>query len=216
MNGRAHEFRFKDWSDYKSGSVASAVTAIDQSIGSGNGVTAAFQLVKNYTSGLIYQRTIKKPVTGSVRVSIDDDEQAGNWTVDTATGIITIENIVKTITSAVSSGANTVLTSNAHGLVAGDSAYLSTFTGAWAGLNAARYYVASVTTNTFTIAHDSSGYAAYSANGGQLSTLPQTGETVKAGFEFDVPCRFDTDNMDVNLENYLTGSTDLPIIEVRL
>ena len=47
------------------------------------------------------------------------------------------------------------------------------------------------------------------------STVPPNGETVKAGYEFDVPCRFDTDSLMTNYENYEQGSASVPLIEVR-
>jgi uncharacterized protein (TIGR02217 family) len=45
--------------------------------------------------------------------------------------------------------------------------------------------------------------------------IPTTGQSVTAGFEFDVPCRFDTDKLSVNLENYSAGSTQAPLIELK-
>src|SRR5690606_20868218 len=47
--GRAYGFRFKDWTDYRSG--AGIVTAFDQALGVGDGATLAFQLQKTYESG---------------------------------------------------------------------------------------------------------------------------------------------------------------------
>lgn len=44
---------------------------------------------------------------------------------------------------------------------------------------------------------------------------PGDGEVVKAGFEFDVPCRFDTDELMVSLESYQHGGAQIPIIEIR-
>ncbi len=216
MNGRANEFRFKDWSDYKSGNVADAITVSDQTIGNGDGTTAAFQLKKTYTKGLSYVRIIKKPVSGTVRISIDDVEQSGNFSVDTTTGIVTLDDITRTVNLATTTNPIQITTTANHGLVTGDSVYLSTFTGDWAALNGTRYAVTVVDADTFSVAVDGTGFTSYSSNAGQVDTVPQSGEVVKAGFEFDVPVRFDTDEMDVNLENYLTGSTDLPIIEVRL
>lgn len=47
--------------------------------------------------------------------------------------------------------------------------------------------------------------------------VPAPGEAVTAGFEFDVPARFDTDRLTVNLDSFRHGSIpDIPIIEVRL
>jgi len=37
-----------------------------------------------------------------------------------------------------------------------------------------------------------------------------------AGYEFWVPCRFDTDTLSINLEMYEHGNTDVPLIEVRV
>mgnify|MGYP003382137277 FL=1 len=64
--GRLHGFRWKDHLDFKSGAPQAAVTASDQVIGTGDGATASFQLVKIYGTGLRdYVRTITAPVAGS-------------------------------------------------------------------------------------------------------------------------------------------------------
>lgn len=90
--GRARGFRFKDFMDYSSNGATGTPAATDQTIGTGDGSEQIFQLVKNYGDGLAsYARTIKKPVLGSVLVSIDDVEQAGGFTVDHTTGQITFD-----------------------------------------------------------------------------------------------------------------------------
>lgn len=67
--GQAYGFRYRDWSDYES---ASPLLATDQVIGTGDAVTAAFQLVKNYQSGVETEvRKISKPVTGTVKVALE-------------------------------------------------------------------------------------------------------------------------------------------------
>ncbi len=49
------------------------------------------------------------------------------------------------------------------------------------------------------------------------SAIPQTGVEVRAGFEFDVPVRFDTDRLEVSLQGIHHGAIpDIPIVEVRL
>ncbi len=51
-NGRLHGFRFKDWGDHKSSCPPSGTPSpTDQAIGTGDGATTAFQLVKHYASG---------------------------------------------------------------------------------------------------------------------------------------------------------------------
>ena len=98
-NGRLYGFRFKDWADYKSCTPSQMPSATDQVIGTGDGTTTDFQLVKAYTSGAqSWARAITKPVAGTVRVAIDGTEQASGWSVDTTTGVISF-------TTAPASGA---------------------------------------------------------------------------------------------------------------
>ena len=48
-------------------------------------------------------------------------------------------------------------------------------------------------------------------------TAPDIGAQVTAGFEFDVPVRFDTDRIAVSLASFKAGEVpDVPVIEVRL
>jgi uncharacterized protein (TIGR02217 family) len=47
--------------------------------------------------------------------------------------------------------------------------------------------------------------------------IPTAGLTVSAGFEFDVPVRFDTDRLEINLQGFQHGAIpNIPIVEVRL
>jgi uncharacterized protein (TIGR02217 family) len=46
-------------------------------------------------------------------------------------------------------------------------------------------------------------------------SIPASGATVTAGFEFDVPVRFDTDEITVNLQHFEAGEIpDIPLLEV--
>ncbi len=79
--GKAHGFRFKDWSDYQ---------ATGQVLGTGNGTQTAFQLVKNYISGAgSYAREIKKPVAGTVQIYLNAVLQTSGFTINTTTGVVT-------------------------------------------------------------------------------------------------------------------------------
>jgi len=50
-----------------------------------------------------------------------------------------------------------------------------------------------------------------------LSAPPAAGAAVTAGFEFDVPVRFDADRIDVTLESFAAGRmAAVPLIEVRV
>lgn len=50
-----------------------------------------------------------------------------------------------------------------------------------------------------------------------LDVAPASAALVRAGFEFDVPVRFDTDRLEINLANFTAGEIpDIPVLEVRL
>ena len=139
-NGRLHGFRWKDRVDFKSCKPKEKISFDDVGIGTGDGSTTTFQLVKVYGSTINpYTRTIKKPVLGTVRIGVNGVEQNSGWTVDTTTGIVTFD----------------VAPTNTH--------------------------------------------------------------PVTAGFEFDVPVRFDTDFLEVDYSNFDAGAIpDIPIVEVRV
>jgi uncharacterized protein (TIGR02217 family) len=47
------------------------------------------------------------------------------------------------------------------------------------------------------------------------SNPPPASQPVTAGFEFDVPVRFDTDELSIVYENYEQGTISVPVIEIR-
>lgn len=216
MRGQLYGFRFKDWGDYKSCGVNSAPAFDDQTIGSGDGATLAYQLIKTYTQGFTYQRDIKKPVSGSVLAGISGLAST-NFSVDTTTGIITFSaNKTQAVIGATSANPTVLLFGSSHTLTTGDTVYLSGFTGDWAALNGARYAVTVTAGNQFSVPVDASAFTAWSANGGAYNTIPQSGESVTAGFEFDIPARFDTNEMISSWANFQNFGFSLPIIEIKL
>ncbi|MBU1212956.1 MAG: DUF2460 domain-containing protein [Alphaproteobacteria bacterium] len=51
----------------------------------------------------------------------------------------------------------------------------------------------------------------------QPASLPAVGASVTAGFAFDVPARFDTDHLEINLQGFRAGAIPtIPIVEIRL
>ena len=93
--GQMYGFRWKDWSDFKSGRATVDTSFDDQIIGIGNGSTRDFELIKTYRSGdFSYERPISKPVSGSVRIGIEQDEmQEGvDFNVDLSTGVVSFDN----------------------------------------------------------------------------------------------------------------------------
>ena len=90
--GQMYGFRWKDWSDFKSGKASAAPDFEDQQIGLGDGTATQFPLCKTYRSGeFTYSRPITKPVPGSVRVGIEQDVLAEgvDFDIDTTTGVVT-------------------------------------------------------------------------------------------------------------------------------
>ncbi len=78
--GRAHGFRFKDWTDF---------SATSQLIGTGNGTLTQFQLMKHYVSSVVETRTIKKIVSGTAKIYVNGTLQSSGVTVDNNTGLVT-------------------------------------------------------------------------------------------------------------------------------
>lgn len=78
--GKAHGFRFKDWSDF---------AMARQNIALGDGVTKSFPLQKTYAdaAGYLAVRRLTRPVVGTVRVWLSGGEQGG-VTLDYGSGMI--------------------------------------------------------------------------------------------------------------------------------
>ena len=93
--GQIYGFRWKDWSDYKSARPTVEVDFRDQVIGLGDGVQNQFQLLKNYRSGdSLYKRPITKPVEGTVRLGLGQEElqEDIDFTLDPATGLASLSH----------------------------------------------------------------------------------------------------------------------------
>ena len=140
--GQLYGFRWKDWSDYKSSRASATPRFDDQVIAQGDGVAAVFPLIKTYRSGTqSYARPITKPVEGTVRIGVEEDElQDGiDYTVDITTGLVT------------------------------------------------------------------------------FSHPPDLDAHIRAGFEFDVPVRFDADRIQTSVASFQAGEVpNVPVVEVRV
>ena len=106
--GRLHGFRWRDRLDHSSAAPGASVTPLDQTIGTGNGATAAFQLTKAYGAAYApYARAIGKPVVGSVRVAVAGVEQteAVGFSVDVASGMLTfLAGHIPSISAPITAG----------------------------------------------------------------------------------------------------------------
>jgi len=91
MKGAFYAFRFKDWADFESDTVAPGQSC---SPATGNGVLLTFQLQKTYTiasPGTSYVRTITKPVSGTVAIYVNSilQTETTDYTINYATGVVT-------------------------------------------------------------------------------------------------------------------------------
>lgn len=197
-------FRVKALDDYTTNARTAAPTATDQTL---SVVTAGsvYQLQVQYGSGAtpislgLPVRTIFKPVTGTTRVAIGSQEQTVTtmWSVDTTTGKVTFAaNKTRSITNVTNDATGGVVTVGAHTFVAGETVHFSGLTGGMGNMNGLRGLILSTTATEIKVNIDTTAYAPY-VSGGTVNTNPQTGETVKGGCEYDIPCRFNS-RIDVN------------------
>ncbi|WP_321339743.1 DUF2460 domain-containing protein [uncultured Cohaesibacter sp.] len=91
VRGRLSGFLFCDPFDLRSCAILGKPGAMDQAIGTGDGIATAFQLTKMYGSANPYRRKISKPKPDSVLVAVDGvalDET--DFSVDHTTGLVTL------------------------------------------------------------------------------------------------------------------------------
>ncbi len=187
--GRARGFRWQDWDDYK---------AIAEPLTITGGPTA--QLQKTYTSGLVsYSRVIYKPQATPAATITRNASPYAAFTLDTTTGIVTWSAISsKAITSMNSPGSPCVITfatSPSGSFSIGDTVYFSGVVG-MTQINGLLGVVSNVASFTITVGINTTGFGAY-VSGGTVSKFVQPSDDVRATFQFDVPVRFDTDQLQV-------------------
>lgn len=140
--GQMYGFRWKDWADFRSAAKSKEIGFDDQLLGFGDGIAKTHQIIKTYQSGAqSYQRPVRKPVLGTVRVGVAEQElQEGiDYAVDYLTGVVTFDR------------------------------------------------------------------------------APDIAAEITAGFEFDVPVRFDTPILQASVENFEAGGVpSVPVLEIRI
>lgn len=140
--GRLYGFRWRDRMDDRSCSPGMTPSLGDQVIGTGDGTTRIFQLVKTYGGNFApYRRTIGKPVDGSVQIAINGAAAKAGiaFDCDATSGIVTFKP----------------------------------------------------------------------------GSVPPSGAIVTAGFRFDVPVRFDADELSIDLSAFIAGEVpSIPLVEI--
>lgn len=230
--GKANSFRFKDWSDFQATHPFGLMGAAGQAgvftlSGTGDGVPTR-QLGKRYTAGATSDdRKITKLVNGQYTLYrnhptvLVEGGGAGQYSLDQNTGIVTFVADAQSNANSITPGTTTqvVLASNPGTLVIGNKLYLSGFAGAnAASVNNLAHSITNITGSgpfTFTLSTNTNGQT-ITLGSGIGRKFPQTTDLLTATFQFDIPCRFDTDSMKVDIEHFNVYTWgQIPVIEVR-
>lgn len=198
--GRYAGFRVYHHDDNSTNGETDPPTATDQDLALVS--TGIYQLQKEYglngTAIAIGRpvRTIFKPVSGTVLVAMSNttsgDFTTTDFTVDTTTGKVTLAADKTRAVTAITQAAEAVLTVGTNTFLVGESVHVGDVVG-MTEINGLRGEIlAKPSTTTIRVDIDSTAFTAYSS-GGNVHTRPQTGESVKGGCLFDIPCRFDSD-----------------------
>jgi uncharacterized protein (TIGR02217 family) len=222
-HGRAYGFRYRDHTDYR-------VLLADGRIGSavGDGTPGPHQLRKRYTSGSsTTDRDIRKPA-GTPAIYRGGVLQAvtTHYTLDTTTGLVTWEFDATSAATSITVGDTTtvVLAGNPGTLIAGESLYLRDFTGADAAqLNGLAHTINSVSgagPYTFVLATNTSGKT-ITLGSGVGRKYPQASESLTWTGEFDVPVRFDADEIRATMlesgaANRMYSVASLGLMEIKV
>ena len=89
--GQLYGFRWRDTFDHGTAPFGTEPSPQDQVLGAGNGTAKVFPLVKRYGATFApYDRPIRKPVAGSLRVALNGAElPSAAFTLDATTGLVT-------------------------------------------------------------------------------------------------------------------------------
>ena len=214
VKGRGHGFRFKDWTDYQV-TLATGRTAKIPGI--------KFQLQKNYASGALSElRTIAKPVVGTVLVqrngvTVSVGTNAGQYTLDSVNGRLNFkEDLRIAIVSITKANPGVVTTGGAHGFATGNVIDFEMGAGGMAELHQVSATITVINSTRFSIGINTTNYGTYSSTGFALKTV-QPSETLNWQGEFDVPCRFDSDTMQIEIvDKGIYSWGQIPILEIRV
>ena len=197
--GRFAGFRVRAIDDYSTNGMTGAPSATDQTLALVS--AGVYQLQKEYGAGGTPLgigrpiRTLYKPVAGTVlaaiRNSLSGDHVQSGLTISTTAGTVTFPaNKTKAITGITQAASAVITVGAAHGFVVGDSVHVSGVSG-MTQINGRRAAVTVTDATTITVGISSSAFGAWTS-GGTVNTRPQSGEEVRGGCEFDLPCRFDS------------------------
>ena len=198
MRGRTHGFRFKDWSDFDS---QSGGTGILGTTGFGSGVSV-YQMLKRYTPGgsSFDLRKITKPINGTVTIIRAGVPITTGFSIDYTSGQVGFNADSSVAVSNITQANPAVVTTiSPHGFSNGNLIFLANITGGMSVLNNFAWSISAASGSTFTLTGVSTvGLGAF-AGFATASKYVQTSESLNWTGEFDVPCRFNTDEMKIGI-----------------
>lgn len=223
VKGRAYGFRIKDWTDYQVTTGNGVLTPTQGANGS------VYQLAKFYQQGALSEtRVITKPVAGSVALYLNASPIAA-YSLDTTTGVVTLQPAAPFPFGAVSSiavGATTQVTASAAiaGVAVGDWVTVQATQGADSGLiNNVPAQVTNIAGAVYTLALNTTAKTISPTASTTLSRYAQGTDVLAWSGQFDVPARFDADEMkkqimDRNGPNgdLLVNWDSIPVVEIRV
>lgn len=225
--GRLNGFRVRNYGD---ASAASTEGLLGSGVGTG---LPGYQLYKRYSAGgLNSDKKISKPVSGAVTVyrnasPVTIGAGAGQIGIDYTSGLVTFVADNTASANSITPGATTTvqLVNNLGGLGAGQLLYLTGFTGADAALvNDLAHVINSVSgagPYDYVLATDTSGKT-ITTGSGEGRRYPQAADALTWAGEFDVPVRFDHDELEWELVDragsggYWFQARTLRMVELRL
>jgi uncharacterized protein (TIGR02217 family) len=208
--GKFAGFRVKNLADYSSNGYTGVPAFGNQPCALVS--AGVYQLQKSYggVGGTISVgrpiRTVFKPVTGSVLIGVNGASYpTAQWSVNTVTGRVTMAANKSRAITAITKAAQAVVTIGAHTMLVGESVGFTGVAG-MTQINGLRALITAISGTTITVAINSTAFGTYTS-GGTVQTNPITGEQVTAGFEFDLPMRFDSDISGLTFDTFDTLST---------
>lgn len=218
--GRFAGFRVRALDDYSTNARTGAPTPADQVLALVE--PGIYQLQVQYGGAAPMldigppARTIFKPVPGSVLVSVQNPVTGSHTppgiSIDTATGRISFPANNQRAITGITQAAQAVITVGSNTYTAGNSVHISGVQG-MTQINGRRATVVSRTASTITVDINTTGFSAYSS-AGTVNTRPQSGETVRGGCEFDIPCRFVNDINVAHVARGVRETSDIELIEL--
>ena len=218
MQGRAHAFRFKDWQDFET----DADSGYFNLAGVGNYGLPTATLQKYYQTGSLEAlREITKPSTvagilyAGASISLIP-------AVDYTSGIVTFSSFALDSIASVTIGSSlTTLTLSAalaDDLTVGQRLFVNSVLGSVGSyMNNTALQITSHSGAAYTVALDTTTPTLVYSGGGYGAHYPQETSTLRWLGEYDVPVRFDMDQMKVTLEaGYFRLWNEIELVEIKV